>query len=414
MSSRSLAILASLATVFVIGGMVLAIAAVRPGGRASSTGNPLSLRNDFADKLDLFDSAGAFNAGSLTRAVLINSTDGAYLSLADTREKAFPRQGVWVSPIVKTAFDFEELMPSYNAFTPSNTGVRLQARVRDTHTGAWSPWLYFGRWGRTVIDGKDDQVVTTFDGGTVKTDVLLLTNPADAYQVRFSLQSLTADAAAAPIVRRIAVSYSGPVADSAQRARFLAPITTPVRGAKVLAVPFIAQGDAPTSIIGDVCSPTSLTMVAAYGGAARPLSENALAIYDDEAGIFGNWNRAVQRAGELGLDAWLTRFRNWDQVRAMIAINQPVVASIRFEKGAMPNNPIYQENDGHLIVIRGFNADGDVVVNDPASRAKGNSVVYKASELAAAWFGAGGVGYIVRPRGAPRIPGGTTTTLPSN
>ena len=137
-------------------------------------------------------------------------------------------------------------------------------------------------------------------------------------------------------------------------------------------------------------------MVASFFGASRSLTENSLAIYDEEARIFGNWNRAVQRAGELGLDAWLARFRNWDQVKAQIASGVPVIASIRFEKGAMPSNPIYQDTDGHLIVIRGFTAGGDVIVNDPASRDKGNGVVYKAHELATAWFGAGGVGYVIR------------------
>jgi hypothetical protein len=121
-----------------------------------------------------------------------------------------------------------------------------------------------------------------------------------------------------------------------------------------------------------------------------------MAIYDEETRIFGNWNRAVQRAGELGLDAWITRFRTWDQVKAQIAAGQPVIASIKFEKGVMPSNPIYQDTDGHLIVIRGFTPEGNVIVNDPASRAKGNAVVYKSQELGKAWFNAGGVAYIIR------------------
>jgi hypothetical protein len=48
-----------------------------------------------------------------------------------------------------------------------------------------------------------------------------------------------------------------------------------------------------------------------------------------------------------------------------------------------------------LIVICGFTEQGDVIVNDPASK-RGEAVKYKADELGRAWFGHGGVGYIIR------------------
>jgi hypothetical protein len=55
-----------------------------------------------------------------------------------------------------------------------------------------------------------------------------------------------------------------------------------------------------------------------------------------------------------------------------------------------------QQTAGHLIVIRGVTKEGDLIVNDPASKDKGNGAVYKAKELEIAWFGHGGVGYIIR------------------
>jgi hypothetical protein len=129
--------------------------------------------------------------------------------------------------------------------------------------------------------------------------------------------------------------------------------------------------------------------------------------------MFGNWNRAVQRAGSLGLDAWLTRFRNWDQVKVQIAQNQPVIASIKFKKGEFPS-ALYSETAGHLIVIRGFTKSGDIIVNDPASRAKGDGVVYKADELAKAWFGNGGVGYIIhKPPTATAATTNPPATMPA-
>jgi hypothetical protein len=136
-------------------------------------------------------------------------------------------------------------------------------------------------------------------------------------------------------------------------------------------------------------------MVLHYWGIDRPTLEHAYAIYDSEYDLFGNWARAVQRAGELGLDGWLQRFRHWDQIKAQIAQGHPVIASIAFKRGEFPSAVIPRTN-GHLIVIRGFTESGDVIVNDPASREKGNGVIYKADELANAWFGHGGVGYVIR------------------
>ncbi|MEO8376598.1 MAG: C39 family peptidase, partial [Candidatus Sumerlaeota bacterium] len=99
-----------------------------------------------------------------------------------------------------------------------------------------------------------------------------------------------------------------------------------------------------------------------------------------------------------GLDAWVRRFRNWDQVKEQIAKGQPVIASIRFGVGEFPSNPL-KSSGGHLIVIRGFAENGDVIVNDPAHKDVGNGIIYKADELARAWFEKGGVAYIIHQPG---------------
>jgi hypothetical protein len=142
-------------------------------------------------------------------------------------------------------------------------------------------------------------------------------------------------------------------------------------------------------------------MVMAWCGVDRPTAENAHAIYDPDNDLFGNWGRAVARAGEFRLDAWVTRFRDWDAVKAQVAAGNPVVASIRFKSGEFPS-AVLPETSGHLIVIRGFAPSGDVIVNDPASRERGDGAVYRADELARAWFDHGGVGYVIRRAGDSR------------
>ena len=56
-----------------------------------------------------------------------------------------------------------------------------------------------------------------------------------------------------------------------------------------------------------------------------------------------------------------------------------------------------------LLVIRGFDSSGNVIVNDPAGRDDSRvRRVYRRNEFARAWFcsGSGGVAYLVYPDGS--------------
>jgi hypothetical protein len=340
---------------------------------------------EMVDQLDFFDKAGQWSSGKLERLELL--TDMPRLLLKDERNR-FPRSGIWTSREVPATFSFTELIPSYNPHCPPDTGLRFDIRTRDIASGKWSPWFYLGSWGRTLASVERD---VRNDAGFVDVDTLKLKQPADAYQARVTFYALNLDETINPTLRRLSICYSGPARSAPQDQ----PHAPPPDFARDIAVPFRAQGNAAKPLRPEICSPTSVSMVMQYLGRDRPTEENALAIYDSENGLFGNWARAVAWAGENGFDAWLTRYRNWDQVKATIAQGQPIIASIRFKKGECPSFAL-QQTEGHLIVIRGMTKDGDLIVNDPASRDKGNGAVYKSAELAKAWFGHGGVGYIIK------------------
>jgi hypothetical protein len=362
-------------------------AAGRPRGPLdeNALGNPPGIE----DRLDLIDSPEAFERGKREH---VSLRPGMPATLAlDDKAESFPRSGTWTSAETPTAFAFTELLPSWNVSAPPETGLRMDVRVRGARNQRWSPWLYLGSWGRTS-SGPERRVSCT--QGVVNIDYLALDAPADAYQVRVRFESFSFDRSVAPTLRRLAVAYSGVTGAS----RSPQPVDGWVRD---LPVPFRTQKDAPKPLAGEICSPTSVSMVLAYWGVDKPVVEHALSIYDPENEMFGNWGRAVARAGELGMDGWLTRFRTWDQVKAQIAAGQPVIASIRFKAGTFPS-AVLPSTGGHLIVIRGFNAAGDVIVNDPAGKERGNGAVYRADELARAWFDHGGVGYVIRrPGGTP-------------
>jgi hypothetical protein len=357
-------------------------------------------KEQMVDHLDMIDSAGTFKAGQMRHLRLVDHSDGPVRVALDSKpQKGYPREGTWTSPQTQTLFNFTELIPSWNVVTPPETGVHFEVRVREARTGQWSPWLRIGAWGRIAQSSRVDSC----EFASVDTDTLWLDQPADCYQFRATLQSFVFDAKVKPAVRRIAISYSGPVNSNSIYAKAADPDPGPVeKWARSLNVPFHAQGDNARPVTGMTCSPTSVTMVLDYWGATRPIMENVLAIWDDHNALFGNWSNNTQRASELGMDAWIQHFRNWDQVKAMIAKGQPVVASIQFEKGTVPDSPTIQATEGHLIVIRGFTGDGRVIVNDPARKKNGEGALFPMAGLAHAWFGTkGGVGYVIRPPAKP-------------
>jgi len=242
-----------------------------------------------------------------------------------------------------------------------------------------------------------------FDGGTVHVDVLKLTSPADAFQLEANFRAYTFGEAPMPTLRRMAASYSGDVEDEELRERLTTRVEVPEDWARSLDVPFIAQGSGPPEIRGSICSPTSVSMVMGYWGEERDFVQNAMEAYDPNYAIFGNWVRSTQLASQYGLDSWVTRMRSYDDVKAWIASGVPVIASIRFREGEFPSN-VLERTNGHLIVIRGFTEDGDVIVNDPGSIERGEAVVYNADELANAWFAKGGVAYIIKSPDHDDIP----------
>ncbi|MEM7681309.1 MAG: C39 family peptidase [Planctomycetota bacterium] len=336
------------------------------------------------------------------------------LRLAPDADRGYPWRGVWTGPVVEPDHPITELLPSWNLTCPPDAGVSFEVRVLmasndaepDPGEGAWSPWLDIGVWGRTSPGGP-----TRFDAGRVLIDVLKLSAPASAFQVRARLESFAPDPNVSATLRKLVVVASGPGEPSS--AQLSAPPTPIVRidespraepaWARDLPVDFRTQQDNAPAIRGRTCSPTSVSMAMDYQGVDLPTGDHAMGIFDDRAGIFGNWGRAVAWASTHGLEAELVRIRDWRQLEACIAAGQPVIASIAFGPGEFPSN-VMKQTAGHLILIRGLTADGHAIVNDPASADRGDGVVYQKQELARAWLANGGVAYLIT---RPNTPGGS-------
>ncbi len=166
---------------------------------------------------------------------------------------------------------------------------------------------------------------------------------------------------------------------------------------RVLDVPPRSQG-VEKKDPGEICSPTSVSMVLEYHGVKRTTAEVCEGVYDRAQKMYGNWplNTAyAHRAG--GLESMVVRARGMDLLEREIAAGRPVVLSHVWKKGDLDGAPIPSSN-GHLIVVVGFTESGDVVVNDPAAKPGEVRRIYKRRQLHATWQERGsGIVYLMRP-----------------
>jgi hypothetical protein len=160
------------------------------------------------------------------------------------------------------------------------------------------------------------------------------------------------------------------------------------------------------------CSPTSLAMVLGHYGrlpaaqayrwvGSRPdpwVAEVARRTYDTAYGGTGNWPFNTAYAAARGLDAHVTRLASLRDVEDLVVAGVPVIVSVSFGSGQLTGAPI-SATAGHLLVVVGFTAGGDVVVNDPAGASDAEvRRTYSRAQLERAWLGgSGGTAYVVRP-----------------
>ena len=87
--------------------------------------------------------------------------------------------------------------------------------------------------------------------------------------------------------------------------------------------------------------------------------------YDHTYGGNGNWPFNTAYASSRGLDASVRRFESLGQVERRMVAGVPIVASIARKEGEL-SGALVPGSDGHLLVVRGFDLSGNVVVTDPA------------------------------------------------
>lgn len=324
----------------------------------------------------------------------------------------------WVSPAVTPGHRFTSLVPSWNATTPGDSWLEVEARASGDGV-RWTRWFTLGRW--TTSDGV--VASTSVPGqacpeGSVDTDELLARDGVtwSTYQLRLALHR-------GPTSRVVpTVTLVGAVATRPGEHRTPAPDAPPLRG-RELPVPAYSQqlhrGHGPGAGGASWCSPTSTAMVLAFWGRGpsdaelaqvgpsapdRAVGHAARCVFDPGFDGAGNWSFNAAYAARYGLEAFVTRLRSLEEAELFVGAGIPLVASVSFRSEELDGAGY--DTSGHLLTVVGFDAAGDVVCNDPASHQVASNaevrVVYDRKQLEKAWLdGSGGLVYVVRP---PEVP----------
>lgn len=374
---------------------VCTILAVLIVSRSAAGDNKLRSSGFDVHDLILEETAEVFSAGEVAPPLAVTTRPAgvrADFPRAEPGTSSEPTCAVYTSRVIRARFPFNEVVPSWNVIVPRDTGFRVELRLGPGRNAEWTAWYYLGTWGRA---GSSPEKTVRDDDGEIDIDYFRSTRTFDRLQYR--LHFFGRLGAAGPHLRRFAMVCTNALGDRALYERMHRPVTPPpaCRWQRRLPVPYRSQQDQAESIRGSVCSPTSISMVMEYRGVKRLTRHMCDLIWDPEYELYGNWARAVQGAFVEGVPGYVGRFGTWDEVKWMIARDQPIIASIRVPPGGLTGSP-YRSSAGHLLVVVGFDEKGDVLVNDPAARdAAAGQIAYKADEMKAVWLNNGGVGYVL-------------------
>lgn len=369
---------------------VLVLGACRGPDPAGPYRSELTLVDE-PEKLGMHAGGGAFAASTDPKApgLLLAPKAGARAAVLDS------------APIVDSGLAFNEALISWNVDVPTGAWAMLEVRVgRSCGMGvAWSPYMFVSEWGdkpqkgeRTVsfdhLESDGGGVTIAGVSGKIDTDFFVSDQVFDAIQYRvFAMCS-----PAHPVrLERVAVTRTAantPLAGErvAEGATCADGLDQAAVSMVAMPVPFRSQRTTRPELSGRLCSPTSVTMVLAYRGVDLPLDTVAATVYDKEHDIYGNWPRNVQAAYALGVPGYLRRYSDWSQVAATFQTGTPIIASIAVKPGELRGAP-YKKTAGHLIVLRGFDKDGMVLVNDPAARTPETGMLkYRREDLERVWL----------------------------
>ncbi len=325
-----------------------------------------------------------------------------------------------------------QIIPFWHIDTPAGTAAEIRLRTAPEAGAEFSPWVSLARWSSAepgVSTTLPDQHVHGLrtDADTVTVETTELGGPARVVD----LEVRAVPVAEAPVAEAHPAAASGAETITVHWIDALTRITAPPRSEITASVPGgrdidhrlpqISQHACGTldgyAQADSWCSPTALTMVmewlvgrdtnAGAGGAGadladRPANEDAparvqpaiLGVWDGEFAGAGNWAFNVAWANSCGFDARLDSLDSMREAEELLAAGEVLIASVTFTTEQLPEAG-YPTN-GHLLIISGVTAAGDVRVHDPGRAIDdGVRAVYPREAFEKAWLSAEGSGGLV-------------------
>ncbi|MBT3228346.1 MAG: T9SS type A sorting domain-containing protein [Candidatus Marinimicrobia bacterium] len=299
---------------------------------------------------------------------VVLSDDGESLQLADGSVTGF----FTLIPDTLPA-PFDRGLPSWNG-TAFHEDSGFKVSVRFKYSTTWSPWLTVGYWKNYIWPFYGE---TSYAAGEIDYDYVVLDDFHTIWQwrVEFKRQLATHPS---PSINKLSFFVSDQRTTDNQN---MSAIINDDPPEIYIPTNFVCQYNVDPEIGGSICSPTSTVLaIRSYDIEVDPYGF-ALDNYDDYWNLFGIWPRAVQNAAGYHLDGAVTRYRTWSQAYDTLAAGGRVIMSV--------GPPLYA---GHLMMLAGFDSQGDPLVHDPAQQ-NGEGYEFSKSSISQSWFTKGGVGY---------------------
>jgi len=279
-------------------------------------------------------------------------------------------------------FKFDALLVSPFALVPQKSSLLLEVKIFKNKTE--TPWLKIARFTHTENISFPPQASAL---GSVETDVFKCKTYAASFIIRLTMTGKTTLNGAAFSVTK----YKGTFDLKCDAA---AGENAQIK----LSVPQISQFEHGGKVKKRICSPTCVAMLLNYYGIKQKLTEVLAGVYDKNAGIYGNWIFNAFYAGRFGLTAYAARFDALAEAEDFVRRGAPLITSVAFKDGELTGSPQIS-TAGHLVLIKGFDKNRNVIVNDPAAPSDGEvERIYDRAQFARAWLkNKRGLCYIIKP-----------------
>lgn len=288
---------------------------------------------------------------------------------------------VITSKEIELPFRFDTLVTGTTGIIPMNSSILTEIKIiKDNRETDWiKTSLLEYQQGSSFPSEKE------YGFGEMDVDIFMAEGSADSFKYRIT----TRGRASVSNIYSTLTKYDG-VFDLEKAAALNAPEGI------LIEVPQISQFQHGEDEGPYVCSPACVTMLLNFYGHKVTLDDIAPQVYDPCADIFGNWVINAACAGSYGTNAVLKRFETLQQLYDNLAYAIPVIASISYKKGELKGARI-EETKGHLVLIKGIDENGNIVVNDPAAKTDEQvHTVYDRKEFAQAWLGnKRGIAYLI-------------------